>query len=152
MFAVLIALVVGGGVGVLSSSRDGTIRFIAIAAPLLAIAALVGQVVPGGAHSCTGSLDGTSTCQAAAAISGWSGPTPYVIAAALVVLSLAPLLSLYTRSWMPAAAAAALQVVPLAISWGFSDWAPALLATVAVAFALAIRPRTAGAHGGAAHI
>ena len=74
-----------------------------------------------------------------------------MIATALVVLSLAPLVSLRTGSWVPAASAAVLQAVPQAISWGLSDWAPALLATVAVAFALAIRPRTAGVQGGGAH-
>ena len=151
MFVPLVALFIGGGAGLLITGRRGTIQFIAIATPLLAAAAFVSQVLPGGAQSCTGTIDGTTTCQAAAAISGWSGPLPYAIAAALVVLSLAPLLSFYTGSWVPAAAAAVLQTVPQVISWGFSDWAPALVATVAVAAALALRPRVAGAHSGGAH-
>jgi hypothetical protein len=123
----------------------------AFAAPILSLFALAAQFVPGGAESCTGSLDGTSVCQALPAVSGWEGPLPYAIAASLVLLSLAPLVSLRTGSWWPAAVSALLQAVPQVISFGgFVDWAPALLVTIAIAFAAPSlrRPRsqTADSH------
>ena len=149
MLAVLAAVVIGVGVGFVAQGRPRVLLGLAVAAPLLAVAALAAQFVPGGATECTGTLSGPNTCRAMPAVSGWS-LLAFAIALAVVVLSFAPLISLRTGSWIPAGLAAVLQALPIMISWGLSDWAPALLATIAVAFALAVRPRTVGVHGGGA--
>ena len=152
MVAVLAAVVLGIGAGFAARGHDRILLAIAIACPVLTIAAFAAQLIPGGATECVGTLDGANTCRAVAAVSGWSDPVPYVIAATLAVLSFAPLLSLRSNNAVAVGVAAVLSGLPQVISWGFSDWAPALLAMVTVAVALAIRPRTAGAHGGEAPI
>lgn len=132
-----LALVLGAGLGLVMRNRRGLILAFAIAAPILSIVALAAQFVPGGGESCQSSTFGTSTCQAVPAVEGWDGPVPFAIAFALIVLSLAPLVSALTGAWWPAAVAAFLQAIPQVISFGgFLDWAPALLATVGVACAV----------------
>jgi hypothetical protein len=113
------------------------IMSIAVLAPVLAILALVAQFVPGGAEECTSTSAGASVCQSLPAVSAWGGPLPFVIAGSLILLSGAPLVSLRFGAWWVSAVSAALQSIPQVISFGgFIEWAPALLATVAVTFAL----------------
>jgi len=129
-----LALILGAGLGLVMRNRRRLILAVAIAAPVLSIVALAAQFVPGGGESCTSTTSGASSCQAVPAVEGWDGPLPFAIALALIVLSLAPLVSARTGAWWPAAAAAFLQAIPQVISFGgFIDWAPALLATVGVA-------------------
>lgn len=138
MLILPLALILGAGLGFVMRNRRRLILAVAIAAPLVSVVALVAQFVPGGGESCQSSTFGTSTCQAVPAVQFWDGPVPYAIAVALIVLSLAPLVSARTGAWWPAAASAALQAIPQVISFGgFIDWAPALLATVGVACAVA---------------
>ncbi len=133
-----LALVLGAPVGYLLRARPRAVGYVAIATPALSVLAMLAQLVPGGGMECVSTVAGSSTCQAVPAIAMWSGPLPYAIAAELVVLSLAPLLSVRLRSWWPAGASAVLQAVPQLISFGgFVAWAPALLATTIVAFAFA---------------
>lgn len=133
-----LAMILGAGLGLVIRNRRRLILAVAVAAPILSVVALVAQFVPGGGESCQSSTFGTSTCQAVPAVQGWDGPLPFVIAFALMALSLAPLVSARTDAWWPAAASAALQAIPQVISFGgFLDWAPALLATVGVACGVA---------------
>lgn len=133
-----LGLILGAGLGFVMRNRQRLILAVAIAAPLLSVVALVAQFIPGGGESCQSTTFGTSTCQAVPAVEFWSGPIPFAIAFALIVLSLAPLASALTGAWWPAAASAALQAIPQVISFGgFIDWAPALLATVGVAYGVA---------------
>jgi hypothetical protein len=134
MIILPLALILGAGLGLVMRNRRRLILVVAIATPLLSVLALVAQFVPGGVESCQSTTFGTSTCEALPAVEAWDGPVPFAIAVALIVLSLAPLVSARTGAWWPAAASAALQAIPQVISFGgFIDWAPALLATVAVA-------------------
>jgi hypothetical protein len=142
-----LALVLGAIIGLLARSHNRLVGFIAFSAPVLALAAFAAQFVPGGAESCQSSTNGSSVCQPLPAVSGWDGPLPYAIATCLVVLSLAPLVSIRVGGWWWAAISAVVQAVPQVLSFGgFVDWAPALLATTAVAFALAwhLRPIASG--------
>src|SRR2546430_1871192 len=133
-----------GALGLLARGRWRLVLVLAVAAPVLSVLAFVAQFVPGGAESCRVSSGGLNICQSLPAVSGLAGPLPYLIATALIVLSLAPLASVRTKRWWPAAVSAVLQAVPQVISFGgFIDWAPALAVTIAVAFAL-LGPRTAG--------
>jgi hypothetical protein len=126
-----------GALGLLARGHRRVILILAFAAPILSVVAFGAQFVPGGAESCTSSSGGSLVCQSLPAVSGWGGPSPYVIAIGLILLSLAPLASVRTGKWWPAAASALLQAVPQVISFGgFIDWAPALALTVGVAFAL----------------
>jgi hypothetical protein len=147
------AVVVGAGAGWAARGHRRVLLAIAIAAPILAVAAFAAQFVPGGATECTsstivatsgGTTGGTGaadTCRAVAAVSGWS-ELAFFIAASLCLLSLAPLVALRRGRWTGVAVSAGLQLIPQIVSFGgFLDWAPALLATTAVAFALAIQPR-----------
>ena len=126
-----------GALGFLIRGHRRVILIVAIAATILSVLAFAAQFVPGGAESCTSSTTGPTVCQSLPAVSGWDGPLPYSIAVGLVWLSVAPLLSVRIGKWWPAAASAVLQAVPQVISFGgFVDWAPALVATIAVAFAV----------------
>ena len=133
-----VALILGAAIGLIARGRRRSVKVIAFSAPVLALAAFVAQFVPGGATSCESSINGATVCQSLPAVSGWSGPLPYLIATCLVVLSLAPIISVRTGGWVIAGVSAVLQSVPQVVSFGgFADWALALLATTAVAFALA---------------
>ena len=126
-----------GATGLLARGHRRVVWLLAIAAPLLSVLALAAQFRPGGAESCTSSINGTSACQSLPAVSGWDGPLPFVIAAVLILLSLAPLGSAHTCKWWPAAVSALMQLVAQGISFGgFIEWAPALAVTIAVAFAV----------------
>ncbi len=126
-----------GALGLLARGHRRIVLILAFAAPILSVVAFAAQFVPGGAESCTASTGGPNVCQSVPAVSGWGGPLPYLIAVGLILLSLAPLASVRTGKWWPAAASALLQAVPQVISFGgFIDWAPALALTVGVAFAL----------------
>lgn len=132
-----LALILGAIIGLLVRRRPRLFRPLALATPVLSLLALAAQFVPGGMQRCTSSLGGQLSCEALPAVAAWSGPVPYAIAAALVLLSLGPLLAVRTGSRVPVAAAALLQAVPHVISFGgFVAWGPALLPTVAVAFAV----------------
>jgi|ERR1700674_252500 len=127
-----------GALGLLARGHRRVVLILAFAAPILSIGAFAAQFVPGGAESCSSSTGGLNVCQSLPAVSGWGGPLPYLIAVGLILLSLAPLASVRTGKWWPAAASALLQAVPQVISFGgFIDWAPALAVTVGVAFAVA---------------
>jgi hypothetical protein len=136
MLILPVALAIGA-LGLLARGHRRVALALAIAAPILSVLALIAQFVPGGAESCTSSTSGPTVCQAEPAVSGWGGPLPFVIAMALIALSLVPLASVRTGRWWPAAASAVLQAIPQVISFGgFLDWAPALAVTIAVAFAV----------------
>lgn len=138
MIIPVLALMLGAGLGFVIRDRRRLILAVAIAAPIVSVVALVAQFVPGGGESCQSTTLGTSSCQAVPAVRGWDGPLPFAIAFALIVLSVAPLVSARRGAWWPAAASAALQAIPQVISFGgFIDWAPALLATVGVACGVA---------------
>jgi hypothetical protein len=126
-----------GALGLLARGHRRVVLILAFAAPILSIGAFAVQFVPGGAESCSASTGGPNVCQSLPAVSGWGGPLPYLIAIGLILLSLAPLASVRTGKWWPAAASGLLQAVPQVISFGgFVDWAPALAVTAGVAFAL----------------
>lgn len=120
---------------------------VAIAAPILSVAALGAQFIPGGVESCTSTTEGgSSVCQSLPAISAWAGPLPYAIAAALILLSLAPLASVLAGRRLPAVASAILQALPQVMSFGgFIAWAPVLVATIVVAIAMSESRRRATA-------
>ena len=142
MLIAVAAVIVGAGVGWAARGHRRVLLVLAVAAPVLAVAAFAAQFVPGGAMECTSStVGGADACRALPAVSGWS-ELAYFIAVALCILALAPLVSLrYAGGWLLIGISAGLQLIPQIISFGgFIDWAPALLATVAVAFALAMRP------------
>src|SRR5947208_2540082 len=142
MLILPLAVVVGAVLGLLARDRPRAQWVLVVSAPVLSLLALASQFLPIGAESCTSTAGGSSVCQSVPAVTGWGSPLPYVIAVALVVLSLAPLVSLLTRSWLPAGVSALLQAVPQVISFGgFLLWAPALVATVATAFSLLGNPR-----------
>jgi hypothetical protein len=137
MFILPVALVVGA-LGLLIRGRRRIVLIVAVGAPILSVLAFIAQFVPGGVESCTSSTSGPDVCQSLPAVTAWEGPLPYSIAIGLIVLSLAPLVSVRTGKWWPAAVSAVLQAIPQVISFGgFLDWAPALAVTVAVAFAAA---------------
>lgn len=137
MLIPLLALILGAPIGLAVRGRQRIVMAVAIASHVLAVLALAAQFIPGGVEECHGSTSGASSCQALPAITAWSGPLPFLIAFLLIVLALAPIVSVRTSKWWVAAASAALQAVPQVISFGgFIDWAPALLATVVVSFAL----------------
>ena len=118
---------------------------LAVAAPILSLAALGAQFIPGGVESCSSTTEGTSVCQSLPAITAWTGQLPFAIAAALIVLSFAPVAGVVAGKRWPVVASAILQVVPQVISFGgFIAWAPALLATIVVAIVLSeSRPTSA---------
>jgi hypothetical protein len=133
-----LALILGAALGLTLRNHGRAVTAVALVTPLLSVAALVVQFIPGGAEECTSTLDGSMVCHVVAAVSGWSGPLPYAIAGCLVLLACAPLVSARTGAWPVSAVSAALQAVPQVISFGgFVAWGPALLATVAVTFAIA---------------
>lgn len=133
-----LALMTAAIIGLVARGHRPVIKAIAVLAPRLSIVALVAQFVPGGAQTCESSTTGPSVCHALPAVSGWGGPPPFAIAGTLILLSVAPLISVRTGAWWLAAVSAGLQSIPQVISFGgFVDWAPALLATMAVAFAIA---------------
>lgn len=133
-----LALIFGAAVGLLARGHRRAVILIAISAPVLSAAAFALQFVPGGFEECQGSISGSTVCHSLPALSGWHGPLPYAIATCLVLLSLAPLVSVRVNRWWIPAASAALQSVPQVISFGgFLNWAPALIATTSMAFALA---------------
>ena len=140
MTAVIIpplAVVLGAAFGAAIRNHRRWIIGTAVAAPVLATIALIVQFVPGGYESCQSTTAGADTCQALPAVDGWS-PLAFAIAFGLIALSFAPVASAIRGAWWIAAASAVLQSIPQVISFGgFLDWAPALLATVAVAFAVA---------------
>jgi hypothetical protein len=137
MFILPVALVVGA-LGLLIRGHRRTVLILAAAAPLLSVLAFIAQFVPGGVESCTSSTSGPDMCRSLPAVTAWEAPLPYSIAIGLIVLSLAPLVSVRTGKWGPAAVSAVLQAIPQVISFGgFLDWAPALAVTIAVAFAVA---------------
>jgi hypothetical protein len=122
--------------------RGRVLLILAVATPLFSIAALVAQLIPGGVESCGGSTTGASSCQALPAITAWEGPIPFVIAALLIALSFAPIVSLRTGAVWPVAVSAGLQFIPQVISFGgFIDWAPALLVTIVFVAVFATSPR-----------
>jgi hypothetical protein len=121
--------------------RRTALLILAIATPILSVLALAAQFVPGGYESCSSSTEGPSVCQSLPAVSGWAGPLPYTIAIVLILLSLAPAVSMRTGKRWPATVSAVLQVIPQVISFGgFLFWAPALVATVAFAIAFTEAP------------
>lgn len=133
----LLALLVGAPIGLAIRGRKRVVLAVALAAPFLAVVALAAQFIPGGAEQCRSSSGGTTVCEQLPAITAWSGPLPFVIAFLLILLALAPLISVRTKTWWIAAASAGLQAIAQVISFGgFIDWAPALVATVVVAFAV----------------
>jgi hypothetical protein len=116
--------------------RRTALLILAIATPILSVLALAAQFVPGGYESCSSSTSGPTVCQSLPAVSGWGGPLPYTIAVVLILLSLAPLVSMRTGKRWPATVSAVLQVIPQVISFGgFLFWAPALVTTIAFAIA-----------------
>src|ERR1700737_32047 len=118
---------------------------LAIAAPILSALAFASQFVPGGVESCRSSTEGPTVCESLPAVTAWSGPLPYSIAIALVLLSLAPLVSVRTGKRWPATVSAVLQVIPQVISFGgFIAWSPALAATISFAFAFTGTPPVQG--------
>lgn len=140
MTAVIIpplALVLGAALGAAIRNHRRVIVATAIAAPVLATIALVAQFVPGGYESCQSSTSGAGSCRTLPAVAGWS-PLAFAIAFVLIAIAFAALASAITGAWWLAAASAILQGIAQVASFGgFLDWAPALLATVAVAFAVA---------------
>lgn len=145
MLVPLLALAVGA-LGYFARGHRRAVLSVAIAAPILSLVALAAQFVPGGVETCSSSTDGSSLCRSLRAVSAWAGPLPYLIAVALVVLSLAPLVSVRTGRRWPAVVSAVLQAIAQVISFGgFVDWAFALAATIAVAFALGGQARTPSA-------
>jgi hypothetical protein len=125
--------------------RRTVLLILAIATPILSVLALAAQFVPGSYESCTSSTEGPSVCQSLPAVSGWGGPLPYTIAIVLILLSLAPAVSMRTGKRWPATVSAVLQVIPQVISFGgFLFWAPALVATVAFAIAFTEAPPLRG--------
>jgi len=146
VFLIPVALAVGA-LGYFARGRRRVVLILAVSAPLLSVLAFAVQFVPGGVETCSSSTDGTSFCKSLPAVSAWEGPLPYAIAVALVLLSLAPLASVRTDRRSPAVVSAVLQAIPQVISFGgFVDWAPALAATIAVAFAVGthLRARSPG--------
>ena len=126
-----------GALGLLARGHRRVVLGLALAVPILSLLAFVAQFYPSGIEVCMGSTSGTNVCHSEAPISAWAGPLPYAIAVALTALSFVPLVSVRTGKWWPAAASAVLQAIPQVISFGgFVDWAPALLVTIMVAFAL----------------
>lgn len=145
MLVPLLALAVGA-LGYFARGHRRAVLSMAIAAPILSLLAFAAQFVPGGVETCSSSTDDSSLCRSLPAVSAWAGPLPYLIAFALVVLSLAPLVSVRTGRRWPAVVSAVLQAIAQVISFGgFVDWAFALAATIAVAFALAGQARTPSA-------
>ena len=135
MVITLLALLLGAPIGLAIRGRKRVVMAVALAAPFLAVLALAAQLIPGGVEECSSSTSGTDVCKQLPAITAWSGPVPFVIAFLLIVLALAPIVGVRTRTWWVAAGSAALQAIAQVISFGgFIDWAPALLATVVVAF------------------
>lgn len=133
----LLAVLLGAPIGLAIRGRKRVVMAVALAVPVLAILGFAAQLVPGGVEECSSSTSGTDVCKQLPAIAAWSGPLPFLIAVLLVVLALAPLLSVRTRTWWIAAASAGLQAIAQVVSFGaFVAWAPALLATVIVAFAV----------------
>jgi len=140
MLIVPLVVIVGAVLGLLAQDRPRALRVLVVVAPVLSVLALLVQFLPFGVESCSSTNSGAEVCQSLPAVTAWGGPLPYAIAAALVLLSLATLVSARTRSWLPAGVSALLQAVPQVISFGgFMAWCPALAATVAVAFSLAGR-------------
>src|SRR5947208_962775 len=113
MLILPLAVVVGAVLGLLARDRPRAQWVLVVSAPVLSLLALASQFLPIGAESCTSTAGGSSVCQSVPAVTGWGSPLPYVIAVALVVLSLAPLVSLLTRSWLPAGVSALLPAVLL---------------------------------------
>ena len=135
-----LALLLGALFGFVVRGRGRIVLALAIATPLVALLAFSAQFVPGGAMECTASTSGAEACRSLPAVTGWSQPA-FAIAVLLEVLAFAPLVSVRLSNPWPAAGAAVLQAVFQVISFGgFIDWAPALLLTITVAFALAWRP------------
>ena len=133
----LLALLLGAPVGLAIRGRKRVVMTVAIAAPVLAFLAFAAQFIPGGVEECSSSTSGADVCKQLPAITAWSGPLPFVIALLLIVLALAPIVGVRTRTWWVAAVSAALQAIAQVISFGgFIDWSPALVATVVVAFAV----------------
>jgi hypothetical protein len=121
--------------------RRRAVLIVAMATPILSVLAFAAQFVPGGYESCTSSIEGPTVCHSLPAVSGWGGPLPYTIAIVLILLSLAPLVSMRTGKRWPATVSAVLQVIPQVISFGgFLFWAPALVATIAFAIAFTEAP------------
>ncbi len=139
VFLVPLALAVGA-LGYFARGRRRVVLVLVVSAPLLSVLAFALQFVPGGVEMCRSSTAGAELCKSLPAVSAWEGPLPYAIASALVLLSLAPLASVRTERRWPAVVSSVLQAIPQVISFGgFVDWAPALAATIAVAFAMGSR-------------
>lgn len=138
-----IALILGAILGLLARQRPHARTILMVAAPVLSVVALAAQFVPDGVQSCTSTANGSTVCQSLPAVAAWGGVLPYLIAIALVLLSFGTVVSARTGSWLPAGISALLQSLPQVISFGgFLDWAPALVATVAMAFVVSVRGPT----------
>ena len=64
MLVVLAAVALGVGAGFAARSHDRALLAIAIASPVLAVAAFAAQLIPGGATECVSTLGGSQTCRA----------------------------------------------------------------------------------------
>jgi hypothetical protein len=132
---------VGGAVlGIALRHRPGSQLAVAALAPALSLLALaVAFLWPGPVHTCSSftTVGGTEseTCGSLPLAAAFSWPLTYLVVGALVLLSAAPLVSVWLRSWLPAGASAFLQFVVLILSFGgLFFWVPALVITVAIAF------------------
>jgi hypothetical protein len=152
---VLLSLAVGVPLGLLLRDRLRAQLVVAGLVPLLSLLAFAAQFIPGGGSMVCTSFTTVSggvaeqtpitSCGSVPNFEAWGGPLPASIALALVLLSFAPLLSLRLKSWLPAGVAAVLAAVPQAISMGFFHWLPALVLTIAMAFARPARLTSAPA-------
>jgi H+/Cl- antiporter ClcA len=135
-----IAFILGGLIGTTARHRIHAQMLLLFAAPVLSMLAFFVQFLPfAGGELCT-----STVCRPVPPVAGWSGHLPYLIAIGLVLLSFATVVSFWTDNWAPAAISAVLQCVPQVSSFGgFIDWAPTLVVTIAMAFAMTGGVRTA---------
>src|SRR2546429_9090775 len=102
MLIVPFAVILGAVIGLLAQDRPRAQRVLVVATPVLSVLAMLVQFLPFGVESCSSTDSGPAVCQSLPMVTAWGGPLPFAIAAALILLSLGPLVSARTRSWLPA--------------------------------------------------